>query len=622
MNFRLWDDCDMISFMKNLLLWNLTAAVSILSALPSGAQPTYRLGTCDWSILSPLTVDSFLFAQENQLEGIQYTFGTAGDGLDLRERKHRDTIRQTVADSGVGIASMGLTVLNKIPLSSSDQAEQLVIECIETMATLKAEADTLADRDLAAKVAPSVLLLPFFAKGDINGQPELIEATIVRLKRLAPLAEQHGITLALESLLDEVAHRHIIDSVGSPAVTVYYDTANSARMGYDIYAEIKSLGTDYISEIHLKVNGALLDQGDIDFLRIRSILDKIGYTGWLILEGACPKGMDRQTATAHNAIAARRIFAPTMPTALLGDWSLDLENDEPAWLSLSTDEVRMRPYIGRDGPWPWTQLNDDSIRFTLRPLRKEKGSKIFYQQEAVVARHSDGQLVGTLTRTANDGSETVEIPFTGQAIPPMPEQAPDLSKVRYGERISLFNGQDLTGWRPHESDKINGWSVQDGLLINTTPKTDFSATGAHANLRTEEVYDDFRLQIDFLIGKDRNSGIYLRGMYEAQVVDRDSRMQGLQGVGAIFSRIAPSENAGKVGGEWQSYDITLVDRHITVILNGTKVIDNQPVIGPTGGAIHTDPMAPGPIYLQGDHTSVKYRNIYLHPIISTEHISH
>jgi len=133
-------------------------------------------------------------------------------------------------------------------------------------------------------------------------------------------------------------------------------------------------------------------------------------------------------------------------------------------------------------------------------------------------------------------------------------------------------------------------------------------------LRTDVVFGDFKLHIEFLIEKDRNSGIYLRGMYEAQVADRDSRMQGLQGVGAIFGRVAPSKNAGFEGGKWQTYDLTLVDRHITVVLNGETVINNQPVPGPTAGAMHTDPMAPGPIYLQGDHTSVKYRNIVLTPV--------
>jgi len=153
------------------------------------------------------------------------------------------------------------------------------------------------------------------------------------------------------------------------------------------------------------------------------------------------------------------------------------------------------------------------------------------------------------------------------------------------------------------------------VLDNKTPKTDFSATGDYANLRTESEFEDFRLHIEFLVQEQRNSGIYLRGMYEAQVVDRDSRMQGINGPGAIFGRIKPSKNAGLQGGQWQTYDLTLVNRHITVVLNGETVIDNQPIIGPTAGAIYTDPAAPGPIYLQGDHTNVQYRNIYLEPVI-------
>jgi len=104
-------------------------------------------------------------------------------------------------------------------------------------------------------------------------------------------------------------------------------------------------------------------------------------------------------------------------------------------------------------------------------------------------------------------------------------------------------------------------------------------------------------------------------MYEAQVVDRDSRMQGLHGIGAIFGMIEPTKNAGRPGGQWQTYDITLVDRHVTVILNGEKVIDNKPVTGPTAGAVYTNPAEPGPIYLQGDHTNVSYRDIYLAPVL-------
>jgi hypothetical protein len=307
-----------------------------------------------------------------------------------------------------------------------------------------------------------------------------------------------------------------------------------------------------------------------------------------------------------------------VPKELVGDWSLALESGEPTWMSIAEKGGRslvyMRVYVGPEGPYEVTEVVDGRLKFSLKPKRKGKGSPVFIKSTVDVGI-SNGELDGVIIRAPNDGSDGERIRFTGKRIPPMLKSAPDLSIVRFGRPISLFNGKDLTGWRPHESDKINGWHVQDGMLVNTTTKTDFSPTGAYANLRTEAEFEDFRLHIEFLVEANRNSGVYLRGMYEAQVVDRDSRMQGIQGVGAIFSRIAPTTNAGKPGGEWQTYDLTLVDRHITVVLNGVKVIDNQPIIGPTGGAIYTDPSSPGPIYLQGDHTSVKYRNIHLAPVI-------
>ena len=306
-----------------------------------------------------------------------------------------------------------------------------------------------------------------------------------------------------------------------------------------------------------------------------------------------------------------------IPEGFLGDWTLDLESKIPAWMSISEKDgkpvVSMRLYIGPLKPIEGAQIIDGRLKFELKK-QKKKGAVL---SQAVEIGITDGKLSGSLLKKLPDGSSET-IAFTGKKIPPMPATAPDLSEVRFGHPISLFNGKDLTGWTPHEPNKINGWSAKDGLLVNATPKTDFSATGDHSNLKTKAVFEDFWLHIEFLIGSQRNSGIYLRGAYEAQVVDRDSRMQGLQGVGAIFNIIPPSKNAGKVGGEWQAYDITLVDRHVTVILNGEKVIDNQPVPHPTSGAIHTDPTAPGPIYLQGDHTSVSYRNIYLAPVIKEE----
>lgn len=325
----------------------------------------------------------------------------------------------------------------------------------------------------------------------------------------------------------------------------------------------------------------------------------------------------------QNVVSGQEI-----PTPLLGDWSLQLDSKTPAWLSIQQQDGRplvfFRLYVGSAGPYHDVTVEGGRLKFVMRKKRKSTA-----QPATVEVGLKDGKLDGLIVRPRGQGGQVADgratgtkasggsqqIRFTGQKIGPMPTSAPDLSKVQFGPPVVLFNGNDLTGWKPHESDKVNGWSVVDGVMKNSTPKTDFSATGAYANLKTEAVYEDFRLHIEFLVEAKRNSGIYLRGMYEAQVVDRDSPMQGIQGPGAIFGAIAPTENAGMLGGEWQAYDITLVDRHITVVLNGTKVIDNLPISRPTAGAIHTNPGTAGPIYLQGDHTAVSYRNIYLEPVV-------
>lgn len=297
--------------MNNLLF--LAAVTSgLLFASPSYGDETettaLRIGTCDWSIKMQLSSDSFEFGKRIGLSGIQYSFDAAGKGLDLRLRKNRDAIRKTVKETGVGISSLGIGLLNKVPLATTDEAETLVVECIQTMVKLKEEASELDDPDLAAKVSPHIVLLAFFGKADINGKPDLMKVVIEKLKRLAPLAEKHGFTLGLETLLNEADLRFVIESVGSSAVKVYYDTANSARMGYDIYEEIESLGTENICEIHIKENSDLLGKGDIDFEKVKRLLNSMQYKGWLIIEGSTPKGMSREEATERNANFATRLF--------------------------------------------------------------------------------------------------------------------------------------------------------------------------------------------------------------------------------------------------------------------------------------------------------------------------
>ena len=144
-------------------------------------------------------------------------------------------------------------------------------------------------------------------------------------------------------------------------------------------------------------------------------------------------------------------------------------------------------------------------------------------------------------------------------------------------------------------------------------RPDKSSGKHYGNLRTDREFEDFNLKLEVNVPKNGNSGVYLRGIYEVQVSDTYGRSLDPHNMGGLYSRITPTLAAEKPAGEWQTMDLTLVDRHLTVVLNGKTIIDNQPVLGCTGGALWSDEFRPGPIYLQGDHTSMRYRNIRLQP---------
>jgi hypothetical protein len=165
----------------------------------------------------------------------------------------------------------------------------------------------------------------------------------------------------------------------------------------------------------------------------------------------------------------------------------------------------------------------------------------------------------------------------------------------------LFNGKDLSGWEP-DNPANNRWVAQDGVLLNQTKG---------ANLRSVRKFDDFKLHIEFNCPDDGNSGVYLRGRYELQVeYVPEGREDRYHMMGSIYGFLAPQADLPRRPGEWESFDVTLVGRRVTIARNGVTTIDNQEIPGITGGAIDAHEGEPGPFYFQGDHTGgMKYRNI-------------
>ncbi len=180
----------------------------------------------------------------------------------------RRAFMSAAESTGVAIASFAIGKLNDIPLKSDPRAEKWLEQALT----------------IGPAMNVRIVLVPFFGKGDLRGDAAGVDAVVAALKRLAPKAEKAGMILALESYLSADDNLKIMDRVGSPAVKVYYDVANSTEVGLDIFKEIPALGGKIV-EIHAKDNKDLYGKGNIDFVRVRAAMEAIGYAGWFVFEG-------------------------------------------------------------------------------------------------------------------------------------------------------------------------------------------------------------------------------------------------------------------------------------------------------------------------------------------------
>ena len=212
-----------------------------------------------------------------------------------------------------------------------------------------------------------------------------------------------------------------------------------------------------------------------------------------------------------------------------------------------------------------------------------------------------GLLHGTMTSSAT--TPATQLTFTGYRAPEADEHDND-AWVK-GKPIQLFNGRDLNGWTGVNSPRMEGWSVQDGIL---------KCAGNADDLITTKKYWNYELHVEYRLGENSNSGIGLRGRYEVQILSDYGRPPNIHGTGSLVSRIAPAVNAGKPAGQWNTYEIRLVGREVTTVLNGQTLYKDKVIDGLTGIAMDPFEGKPGPLELQGDHGSVQYRNLVLVPL--------
>ena len=305
-----------------------------------------------------------------------------------------------------------------------------------------------------------------------------------------------------------------------------------------------------------------------------------------------------------RALAAVSLLAGTVASTagaqatapIIGRWDLTVQGTNgpyPSWVevTLSGNRTLVGRFVAGGGsarPIARVDYANGTMRFAIPPQWDRDTANLVFE-----ARLEGDLLNGTVTTSSGEKQR-----FTGKRAPLLRRTG----SVSWGAPITLFNGENLAGWKP--GNGTNQWKAIDGVLQNTN---------GGANLITTETFTDFKLHIEFKYPKGGNSGVYLRGRYEAQVEDNgDVEPQSVH-LGGIYGFLVPNENASRGPDVWQSFDITLIGRRVTVVLNGRTIIADQTIPGITGGALDSDEGMPGPIFLQGDHGPVAYRNIVITP---------
>lgn len=282
---------------------------------------------------------------------------------------------------------------------------------------------------------------------------------------------------------------------------------------------------------------------------------------------------------------------------VIGRWDITLNKDGkslPSWLEVqkSGTHTLIGRYVyafGSARPISEVKVNNGKYSFSIPPQWEPGDRNMDFEFEV-----SGDNIKGSMVYTDGKTSE-----FTGV-------RAPVLIKTKapvWGTPIKLFNGKDTKGWH---ADGKNQWVVEKGIL---------RSLHSGANLITDKTFSDFKLHIEFRYQQGSNSGVYLRGRYELQIIDTksgDPEPYNNQ-FSSIYGFIAPNKMMAKNPNEWQSYDVTLVGRMITVVANGKTVICDQIIPGITGGAINSQEGEPGPLLIQGDHGPIDYRNIVITP---------
>ena len=264
----------------------------VIDVFGKETRKPFKIGICDWDLGVTGDPKCFALAKELGLDAVEVSYRPEGE-FSLSQPKNRELFLETAKKESIEIASLAMGILNEVPLATAEPTEGWVADCIDALDAMKVKN----------------VLLASFGNGDIKDNVESRNKATEKLKRLAQKAAEKKVILGIESYLNAKEHLEMLEKIGSDAVKVYYDIQNMLTKEYPIYDDMEQLLKEkVICQLHCKEYGSRLGEGKVDFLKVRDLVEKYDYQGWLIIESSVTG--DWKESQKANAAYLRKTFNP------------------------------------------------------------------------------------------------------------------------------------------------------------------------------------------------------------------------------------------------------------------------------------------------------------------------
>ena len=285
-----------------LITFTLFATCEILTVATAQTsnQPRYKIGLIDLMLLKRQKLGAISLTREIGADGVEVDMGGLGTRTTFDNQLLNDTIRRQFLDKAkelnVEIFSLAMTGYYAQSFCNRTEYKKSIEDCINTMKLMNVK----------------VAFLPLGVQCDLRKNPETRDSVVARLKVAGRMAADAGVVIGIETALSAKEEVKLLKEINSPAIKIYFNFSSPLKEGRDLYKELKTLGGKNIAMIHCTNKDSVWLQSDpqIDMLKVKTTLDKMKWTGWLVIERSRDASKPRDVKGNYGANTAylKKIF--------------------------------------------------------------------------------------------------------------------------------------------------------------------------------------------------------------------------------------------------------------------------------------------------------------------------